>query len=430
MTDHKKVRIAGRSIAEHIRHDIDAMTDVVLTEIVRQVEYYQELPTDVVLEDVRRVIGENIRLVADVMETGVQPNEQVLGRISASAQLRSEEGLPIERVMDAYLVGVNEAWRVAMRTSGPEDFDEMQVALSRLLGYLRRVIPAVVGVYVEDVRLTSASQESGRGAFLHRLLTRGEFDPDAARSAGIAVTPAYAIVALAMQTATAEPAGSVAEGVRQRRRARAVERSLRRHASTASLIEHDLSGALILVPQPRCEPAHDSIEAMRTHLENDLGTALLAAQVSVAVAELGQGLDQVRAMREAAVRAGRAAGTYALLDLALEIQLQQSSPVSDALADLLRPLQERPDLLNTLDAHLRCGLRRRETAALLSLHPNSVDYRMRKVGDLTGIDLTDAQQVATVTAALAALRARRAEGGADGLAEGVRWIEGRRLPVG
>jgi DNA-binding PucR family transcriptional regulator len=65
-------------------------------------------------------------------------------------------------------------------------------------------------------------------------------------------------------------------------------------------------------------------------------------------------------------------------------------------------LIRRPELLQTLRTYLETGRDRRRTAQLLHLHPNSVDNRLRRCADLSGLDATDAEEAIVVRAALLA----------------------------
>ncbi|MFD0566346.1 helix-turn-helix domain-containing protein [Kitasatospora saccharophila] len=76
------------------------------------------------------------------------------------------------------------------------------------------------------------------------------------------------------------------------------------------------------------------------------------------------------------------------------------------------PLAARPELLDTLRTFLTCGLDRRRTAATLQVHPNTVDYRLRRTADLTGLDAVRGPDLLTLRAALAAHEMR-----AQGLGE-------------
>ncbi|QNE20520.1 PucR family transcriptional regulator [Kribbella qitaiheensis] len=96
------------------------------------------------------------------------------------------------------------------------------------------------------------------------------------------------------------------------------------------------------------------------------------------------------------------AGVHRLDDLVLEYQLTRPSPARDQLAQLVNPLVARPDLLQTLRCYLSHGRSRRLTAAERHVQANTVDYRLRQVDKLTGLDPAQAEQLPRLVAALAA----------------------------
>ncbi|MFD4676480.1 PucR family transcriptional regulator [Lentzea sp. NPDC058450] len=96
-------------------------------------------------------------------------------------------------------------------------------------------------------------------------------------------------------------------------------------------------------------------------------------------------------------------GLFRLTDVLLEYQLSRPSAALGPLAEIVAPLTE--ELVQTLEVYLRRGSRR-PAASELHVHPNTVDYRLRRVAELTGLDPTRIEHVTLLTAALAARRAR------------------------
>ncbi|MGW5385368.1 PucR family transcriptional regulator [Nocardia sp. NPDC003963] len=90
-------------------------------------------------------------------------------------------------------------------------------------------------------------------------------------------------------------------------------------------------------------------------------------------------LDLVRRLRYAP-------GIYRFRDLALEYQLTRPGAARAELAALVAPLYDHPELLDTLRLYIRTRLRRQATAHILELHRNTVDYRLRRIQELTGCD--------------------------------------------
>ena len=56
-------------------------------------------------------------------------------------------------------------------------------------------------------------------------------------------------------------------------------------------------------------------------------------------------------------------------------------------------------LADTLERFVALGLDRRGAAADLGVHPNTLDYRLRRIGELTGLDLGQPRDVAIVVLA-------------------------------
>lgn len=83
-----------------------------------------------------------------------------------------------------------------------------------------------------------------------------------------------------------------------------------------------------------------------------------------------------------------------------------------AFADqLLGPIQREDalkegDLMNTLAEWFRCDMSARETARRLFVHPNTVSYRLRRIGDLAGLRLNNSSDLMSIRLALDILTVR------------------------
>ena len=82
----------------------------------------------------------------------------------------------------------------------------------------------------------------------------------------------------------------------------------------------------------------------------------------------------------------------------------------DRLARMLEPLEDRADLLATLRCYVANARNRRQTAADLHVHANTVDYRLKQVARLTGLDPGSDDQLPRIVAALVAFDSRRSPG--------------------
>jgi DNA-binding PucR family transcriptional regulator len=88
----------------------------------------------------------------------------------------------------------------------------------------------------------------------------------------------------------------------------------------------------------------------------------------------------------------------------LEYHLTRPSEALPGLVGLLDPLERNPDLLLTLDTYLAENLDRRRTAAALHVHPNTLDYRLKRISGLTGLEPTTTAGLQLLAAAAMARR--------------------------
>ncbi|MFF9571028.1 helix-turn-helix domain-containing protein [Streptomyces sp. NPDC014685] len=87
-------------------------------------------------------------------------------------------------------------------------------------------------------------------------------------------------------------------------------------------------------------------------------------------------------------------------DVLLEFHLSRPGPSSHRMAALLDPVTDRPELLLTLRTPLAQHQDRRRTAAQLGLHPNTIDNRLARLAELTGLDPSSSRDAALAIAAL------------------------------
>ncbi|MFF8606408.1 PucR family transcriptional regulator [Streptomyces sp. NPDC015346] len=122
-------------------------------------------------------------------------------------------------------------------------------------------------------------------------------------------------------------------------------------------------------------------------------TAATPADVPEAARTAGEILRVARAC-------GVPPGLHRLDDVLLEFHLSRPGESGRRIAALLDLVADRPELLETLRVHLAQGQDRRATAVALGLHPNTVDNRLAKTAERTGIDLSTPRGTATAIAAL------------------------------
>lgn len=117
-----------------------------------------------------------------------------------------------------------------------------------------------------------------------------------------------------------------------------------------------------------------------------LGDVPRAARVSAAALETG-------------LRLGRTGVPLTMDDLALDHHLGHGSLALPSLLERSRPALSRPELRETVRSFIDHDLDRRATARALHVHPNTVDNRLARVAQLTGLDAHRTRDLLTLAVA-------------------------------
>lgn len=98
----------------------------------------------------------------------------------------------------------------------------------------------------------------------------------------------------------------------------------------------------------------------------------------------------------------RPGGTYRITDVLVEYAATREPVIAERLAALIRPLREHPVLWESLLAVIDAEHNRNQAARRLFVHRSTLDYRMRRIGEITGVDPGTAWGVQQLTIALIA----------------------------
>ncbi|MFC8534991.1 PucR family transcriptional regulator [Streptomyces sp. NPDC057249] len=401
--------IAGRPVAVRLRARVPALTTRVVARLLSDLPVYAELPHEEIAGDIADIVQHNLRLFADVLEHRRAATDGELAQQRDSAAQRAEEGVPLDAILTAYQVGVAMCWEETARDAGPGDLPAVLEIMDRILVLQQQLTSAVSGAYLEARQILDSQEHGGRHALMAALLTGEDLDGFTRRT-GLRPAARYLTMALALaphpdETGAGLPQGPGA-GVAARRKIRRIRTALDRFAGTPALTALDASGGTVLLPVAEPPPwdGPGGLCGLIAEATRAAGVPVTAAAetaspdgVPAAVARNAEIVDLV-------ARTGRAPGLYRLADVLLEYQLSRPSEALRGLAGLLSPLDAKPELLHTLETYLGHGLDRRAAAAALHVHPNTVDYRIRRIDRLTGLSPARPADLQHLSAALVARR--------------------------
>ncbi|OQR65503.1 hypothetical protein B6E66_02880 [Streptomyces maremycinicus] len=143
-----------------------------------------------------------------------------------------------------------------------------------------------------------------------------------------------------------------------------------------------------LVPVRVPEPLPDPVTGLLRDFAEALGRPCAAGTAVAPLGELSRALDRARRISRAAPlrRASTRLRPHTLADVFVELAVADLPFVDAWLRTVARSLRPGPDLLVTLDAYYRHDMQRGSAATALNVHPRTLDYRLRRVRELTGID--------------------------------------------
>lgn len=407
-------------VARSMVADFEDLIGEITERVWRSVPSYPQILVD--RTDLQVQIRDSILNVLVCLMEDRSPSPAELATAATNGQRRALQGVSQSAIIQSYRNGERSLVDAFQARCG-----RMQVPV----GALRAGQQAIVAVLdeLEGAMLSTFLEMQQRIAtrtvltepdLMNRLVSGEPIDPvDLAglvRTLGLPVDDTTRVVGVALGLAARGGAGSGAGADAQELAA------LRHHAIThlqavtgraplSGVVREDDGVPVIVLAVPYEGPLED----IATRLAAGLDRRHLAVDAVAAIGEPRLGLGRVGgSCRQAigALRVGwqRAAEREVLLfaDVLLEVLAMRDARMVVNIQDrYLRPLAGHEHLVDTLRCHLETDLSVPETARRLVVHPNTVSYRLRRIQELTGLDLHRVRDIARAVLAV------------DGLALGI-----------
>ncbi|MEU6997305.1 helix-turn-helix domain-containing protein [Nonomuraea sp. NPDC046570] len=391
--------LAGRPAHEVLERQTARLARRLVRAFAEEIPIYRRLPQEELDGDITRITEHNLRMISHMLRDRCPPTRTELAPLRASAARRAQEGVPLEALLAAYHLGARKIWEHLFASATAADFDDALTVNRLFLLYVESVTAAVCSAYVEEREGMLSQEQHAMHAIASALLSG-----DRTALAAVRLAPRYLILAIAVgphaDERSAEPGGAIAG----RRKIHRIRGALQREAADQVLSVLDAAGGLVLVPLPGDGLEWAAVGEMAEAMGRAAGAPVWAAAEFAVPTGVPAAAKLAEEVLEVVRLFQRPPGVYRLTDVPLEYQLTRPSEATAALAGLLDPLLDNPDLLRTLKTYLDSGLDRRRTAERLHVHPNTVDYRLRRAVSLTGLDPMDPAQLQRIGAALAARR--------------------------
>jgi hypothetical protein len=297
-----------------------------------------------------------------------------IAALRAKARSGARQGTPVEALVMGYHLGAKWFWNQLRASARPEEVPALDRVWPRLQSFTQDLVLVLTEASFTARQTPPAEQLAADDAAVAALLA-GRGDPTSRWSA-LALKPV-------------PPAGlDVLHAARD---------LLRRSVPGAvGQVRGDV--ALVLIPAEGRTPG-----GVLAVVRETLGTLLVIGGLAHPIPPAGvrEAAGLATDLMSLAERTGRRTGVHGLGSLLIDYALDRQPELRQHLAVLVSDLPA--DLRATLE--LWVGNRdRKATAAALHVHPNTVGYRLKRIGELTGVDPTGPEGSLTLHAALVARR--------------------------
>lgn len=357
-----------------------------------------ELPTRVPIAVLRRNVTVLVNAcleLADRMLTGGDTAEP-LAEVRADIMGWAHQGVTIGAMHKAVRVGTQAVFDHLTAQAKLDQDHRAVIETAQMFVHLSRELSmAISQAYLRDIR--AAGSEAADA--VATALIAGTATPAMARAFGVRLAASYFV--FAMQFTPPHDGGEPRPDrqILAPRTIRRVRAEVLHQCDDHVLMQMDADTATLLIPQDHFDP--HTAERFVEQIAAAAQTRVRAAFVAAAADSISEGVERAHAVLDI-MRRLRRVGLERFDDLSLEYQLSRPGTAGKHLAALLDPLEDHPILLETLTTHLATHSTRLRTARALHVHPNTVDYRLNKIAEITGLDPTQPDGVWRLRSALVA----------------------------
>lgn len=377
----EELHIAGASAATRLRHDRTLSQRLLAQWGGLDHRRRTVLPCGVSWREADEVIQGCLDLIVAAMQG--RPFDEPPAQLSARIGDWTAEGVPLEAVQQATHAGFRFVLSELTRRATSADSRAVTIAGQRVAEVLEQVTTSFTSAYLRYVR-TEASGHTSESETLSSALIAGSATPAWARGRGFEIGEYYAVLALA--AASEHPDDPDLSEIEARGWLRRLHEELASCASISPLAQLSEGGGTVLIPDDSDDST--AAENLFDRLQAAAATPLRAALAHAPTRRIPGAAKEAHELLDLAEKLHRPAGLYRMRDLVVEYQITRPGPGRQQLAAILAPLHDQPDLVETLTEYLRYSRNRQRAAKTLHIHPNTLDYRLQRVTQITGMDPT------------------------------------------
>ncbi|GGK38830.1 PucR family transcriptional regulator [Nocardia camponoti] len=320
--------------------------------------------------------------------------------LSRAAAGWAREGVPLDSVLRVANEALRDCVDEVYDYTGGHDRGDVTEGFRRAVRALDMVSSTVGRAYGGSGDLPAERDEAWALRELANALIAGRPTETLARACGIQIADHYAVLAISFASPESSKPGEAARILAR------IGAALAHHSGGQALSMLSIEGGTVLIPTNGDDDPAGLARVVDALARVAGRVTVTAAHVSGPREEIPAATQRAHEVLDMVEQLDSAPGLYHFTDLALEYQLTRPGPGRARLRQLLAPLDAHPELFETLRVHIGNELNRQRTARLLHVHANTVDYRLRRVAHLTGLDPTQASGLWQLRSAMIACGGR------------------------
>jgi sugar diacid utilization regulator len=369
-------------------------------------ECYANVPSSV-REDVLQSLGCCARLWFETLANGTPPSSEEMESLANAGRRRMHQGIALTPVLRAFRLGGLEAWCALLTVAEKDEASRDQLLFEVscfLLESFDHMSQTITQAYLDEQYQRARWRDSLRFE-LCSLIFRNPEDVESfhkcAESLGL--DPTVPRIALAIETKQIKVLPSKLESEYDRL-ALCVSRHFKSNYEDLVRVFH--RGRLIVwVPCIR----GDTLVAADRRFADCAVTAIKATSevLAVGIGLLNQGpagwalsVDEACKALEFGSPAAAKRRVHLYSDIVVNESVRRTDNVLRYLNSLLERLAEEPELLSTLQTYFDQLQRRKITADVLGIHPNTLNHRLERIEALLGARLDEASWIAKLHVAV------------------------------
>ncbi|MFF2554298.1 PucR family transcriptional regulator [Nocardia sp. NPDC058058] len=372
--------VSGRPMSNPLA-DVRTVSEQLVGLFVDKVAPCGTMPGDFLSGDVTSVTRVCLEMAVGMLDGQDMPAK--IGRLAEAAGGWAREGVPIDSILHSIHEGFKYGMDLISANSSAQDHTNLMDGAKRVIEMLDAISVTVAHAYVREHKAVVSEHHNAVHTLTSALLG-GHSTSTMARECGIELATEYSVLALDIPRHPDELHPMLDGEVVARRKLRRLQAELATRCAGTALALLSVDGGTVLIPTTAM--ADGELDELLARLSTAAHVPVMATVVTSAPDDVPSAADRAHELLDMVKRLHSVARLYRFTDMALEYQLTRPGPGRETLGALLDPLDDHPELLQTLRCHISNNLNRQRTAHLMHIHTNTVDYRIKRVRQLTGFD--------------------------------------------